>query len=232
MQGLNEECLRLTAKALQSQLNAQDFQDASLWLGMAGQHLVETNFDSFIRPAASKMLNHVEMTGVPLDHSGMEVQLSKELSARVGWDVSGQVHDMFTTNLNDDIQTLNSLSSNGLSSSLVQLSQELMIAGQKIVPANYQNRTLQPRILLTSSAGGGRSSGTGNGIAAQVCSGLSKTENLAGGASAALMALCSNLVAEAFIDSILDMPGACSGMFTAFGGVAGVTHMLRSSVCQ
>ena len=232
MQGLHEECLRLSAKALQSQLNAQDVNEASLWFGMAGQHLAETSFDNFIRPAASKMLNQILMTGVPLDRSAMELQLSKELSARVGWDVSGQIHGMFVSNLNDDIQCLGTLSANGLSSSLIQLSKEMAAGEAQLAPANFAGHTKQPHIQLIQSSTGGRSSGGSGSIASQICSGLSNTESVAGGTSVFLMTLCSNVASEAFIDSLFELPGACAGMYTAFGGVAGLTHMLRSSVCQ
>jgi len=232
MKGLYEECLRLTAKALQSELNSQDMKEASLWFAMTGQHLVETNFDSFIRPAAGKMLNQVEMTGVPLDHSSIEAELSKELSARVGWDVSGQVHGMFASNLNDDIQSLRSLSSNGLSIAMIGLSEELSSAGPQFAPAGFAGHTHPPRIQRISSSSGGRTSGGSGNIAAQICAGLSNTENAMGIASAALAIICMNPLDAAFIDGLFELPGACADFYTAFGGVAGLTHALRSSVCQ
>ena len=45
MQSLHEECLRLSANVLKGLTTSQDVNDASLWCGMLGQHLVETDFD-------------------------------------------------------------------------------------------------------------------------------------------------------------------------------------------
>jgi len=224
--------MRLSAKALQSQLSAQDANEASLWFGMVGQHLAETGFDNFMRPAASKMLNQVLMTGAPLDRSAMEVQLSKELSARVGWDVSGRIHSMFVSNFNDDILSLRALSTNGLSTPLVELSKEMAGAGPQFAPASIGGHRQQPRVQWISSSSGGRtSSGSGN-IASQICNGLSNTENVAGIASASLALLCLDVAVEAFIDGLFELPGACTTLYTAFGGIAGLTQTLRSSVCQ
>ena len=230
MQGLHEECLHLMAKSLQTQLYAQDMQEASLWFGMVGNHLAETNFDDFIRPASGKMLNQLMMTGAPLDSSAIENQLSKELSARVGWDVSSQVHGMFPSNFNDDIQGLQSLSANGLSIPMIELSKAMEGAESQIVPASFSARTRQPHLLLIQSSSGGR--GSGGSIGSQLCAGLSNTSELAGGTSAFLMAFCSTIAGEAFIDALFELPGACASMYTAFGGVAGLTSMLHSSVCQ
>ena len=220
------------AKALQSQLNVQDIQEASLWFGMVGNHLTETNFDNFIRPAAGKMLNQLMMTGAPLDSSAIENQLSKELSARVGWDVSGQIHGMFPSNLNDDIQSLQALSTNGLSVPMIELSKAMVGSVSQIAPASFSSHSWKPSLELIQSSSGGRGSGGSGSIAQQICSALSNTEDVAGTASASLALLCLNVEAMAFIDALFELPGACANLYTAFGGVAGLTHALRSSVCQ
>ena len=122
MQGLHEECMRLMTRAMQGQTTARDLNDASLWYGMVGEHFKETNFDDFIRPAASKMLSQIEMTGAPLDGSVLESQISKELSARVGWDVTGDIHNLFESYEQEETKALKQIQQQGISQSFLDLS--------------------------------------------------------------------------------------------------------------
>ena len=140
-------------RAMQGRTAAQDFNDASLWYGMVGVHFKETNFDDFIRPAASKMLSQIEMTGVPLDGSALELQLSKELSARVGWDVSGQIHNLFASNPSGDVDALKRLAQHGISQSFLDLSSGFaqMATTQ---PAGLILNRQQPRLQEVAFSGG------------------------------------------------------------------------------
>ena len=122
MQGLHEECLRLLTRAIQGRTTAQDFNEASLWYGMVGEHFKETNFDDFIRPAASRMLSQIDMTGAPLDGSALESQLSKELSARVGWDVTGDIHNILESYVPEETKALRQIQQQGISQSFLDLS--------------------------------------------------------------------------------------------------------------
>lgn len=140
-------------RAMQGRTAAQDFNDASLWYGMVGEHFKETNFDDFIRPAASKMLSQIEMTGAPLDGSALESQLSKELSARVGWDVSGQIHNLFASNPSGDVDALKRLAQHGISQSFLDLSNGFaqMATTQ---PAGLILNRQQPRLQEVAFSGG------------------------------------------------------------------------------
>ncbi len=145
MQGLHEACLRLSAKELKGLTTSQDVNDASLWCGMLGQHLVETNFDDFIRPAAAKMLSQIEMTGVPPGFDSLEVQFAKELSGRVGWDVSGQVRSLFVSSLNDDVNALSRVSVHGLSRQFIECAAALDQMA-RTMPVSLNMTRKQPRL--------------------------------------------------------------------------------------
>ncbi len=112
----------MMTRAMQGRATAQDFNDASLWYGMVGEHFKETNFDDFIRPAAGKMLSQIEMTGAPLDGSALESQLSRELSARVGWDVTGEIHNLFESYVPEETKALRQIQQQGISQSFLDLS--------------------------------------------------------------------------------------------------------------
>ena len=153
MQGLHEECLRLMTQAMQGRATSQDCNDASLWFGMVGEHFKETNFDDFIRPAASRMLSQIEMTGAPLDGSALESQLSKELSARVGWDVSGEIHNLFESYEPEETKALRQILQQGISQSFLDLSAGFaQLAATK--PAGLIVRRRQPRFQEAAFAGG------------------------------------------------------------------------------
>ena len=66
------------------------------------------------------MLSQIEMTGVPPGFDSLEVQFAKELSGRVGWDVSGQVRSLFVSSTNDDLNALRSVSARGLSKQFIE----------------------------------------------------------------------------------------------------------------
>ena len=153
MQGFHEECLRLMTRAMHGQTTARDLNDASLWYGMVGEHLKETNFDDFIRPAASKMLSQIEMTGAPLDGSALESQLSKELSARVGWDVTGEIHNLFDSYVPEETKALRQIQQQGISQSFLDLSAGFaQLAVTK--PAGLVVRRRRPRFQEAAFAGG------------------------------------------------------------------------------
>ncbi len=146
MKAFHEECLRLSAKALQSQLNAQDVNAASLWFGMVGQHFLETNFDSAIRTVAVKTLNQMQMTGAPLDYTPLESELSKELSTRVGRDVEGEIHPEFVSSFEEDIRRLRYLSTSGLSSLFIEVGKALA-QGFSALPTDASKRNRPSKML-------------------------------------------------------------------------------------
>ena len=152
MQGFHEECLRLSIKVLKGQTTSQDLSDASLWFNMLGQHFVETDFDSVIRTVAAKSLNQTENTGIPVDRSVLEQQLSSELSARVGWDVSAQIHSMFNSNFDNDVDQLKNLSKSGLSEATLEVSKALALTSSTM-QAEFTTGKKHPRLIEASFSG-------------------------------------------------------------------------------
>ena len=153
MQGLHEEFLRLMTRAMQGRTTAQDFRDASLWYGMVGENFKETNFDDFIRPVASKALSQIEMTGAPLDGSALESQISKELSARVGWDVTGEVHNIIERYQPDETTALKQIQEQGISQSFLDLSAGFAQFAETR-PASMPLNREKPRLLMAAFSGG------------------------------------------------------------------------------
>ena len=153
MQGMHEECLRLMTRAMQGRTTAQDYNDASLWYAMVGEHLKETHFDDFIRPAASKILSQIEMTGAPLDGSAIESHISKELSARVGWDVTGEVHNILESYIPEETKALRQIQQQGISQSFLDLSAGFaQIAVTK--PARLVVKRKRPGVQEAAFSGG------------------------------------------------------------------------------
>ncbi len=152
MQGLNEACLRLTAKALQRQLNSEDFQDASLWFEMAGQYFIETDYDSVFRTAASKILDRIKLTGIPLDYSSIDSDLIKELSSRVGWNVEDQIKSIYRSTPDEDMRYLQDIEVNGLSTLMIAGASTLARLAQTM-PAKFMHDLQQPSLHLLAYNG-------------------------------------------------------------------------------
>lgn len=152
MDAFHEECLRLSAKALQSQLTAQDLNEASLWFGMVGQHFQETNFDSVIDAFASKGLNQLQTTSMQLDYAPLISVLSNELSVRVGWDVTGRLRSLFSFSFDDQVHGLQYVKEYGLSSMMIASASKLA----EIAPARPASLTYKchPQLLKRSAFNG------------------------------------------------------------------------------
>lgn len=196
MKAFHEECLRLSAKALQSQMTSQDANEASFWMGLVGQHFAETGFDDSIRTYAAKSLDRMLQTGIPLDYSSTEADLSKELSARVGWNVEGRIHPMFTSSLDEDTRRLRFLSANGISSSLIALSKALAQIAP-IIPVSVLTREPQPHRLETVYTGFQMTNSVLSGahlefvnLPSGVCNQLSRTIGILSGAAGLTGAAC------------------------------------------
>ena len=233
MKGFHEECLRLSAKALQSQLTAQDFNEASLWFGMVGQHFQETNIDIAIRSIAEKVLNRMQMTGIPLDYTAAESELTKELSMRVGWNVGGQVHPIFESDFNEDLRRLRHLSTSGISSNLIETAKLISQIPTQINLAKTALPSEFPHIVKVSSSGSSSSN-----IVSQICSKLATSEDYSLGAAgfftvACLAGIIDDQDIAAFVEDFFagELTDPCSQAVAAFGGISGITHFLHSQVC-
>ena len=191
MKGFHEECLRLSAKALQSQLTAQDVNEASLWFGMVGQHFQETNFDSAIRTVATAAINQMQITSASLDNTWLETELSKEISSRLGSNAESQIRPLFNSTFDEDMLRMHNLATTGLSSSFINISRLLGTSPIVATTAYYRHRE-QPSLMRTGYLGYQGSSDTPippvRPPLISVCSLLNTTGNEATDTSALLLA--------------------------------------------
>ena len=92
------------------------------------------------------MLSQIEMAGVPPDFGSLEAQFAKELSGRVGWDVSDQIRNLLVLSPNDVVNALSRVAAHGLSKQFIECAAALAQMA-RTMPVRLNITRKQPGLL-------------------------------------------------------------------------------------